>query len=193
MFSAFSTLGAQAVGVGYQVARSDQPETREARGLSLRVRFHAPIELRYDYLGNEGRRVDYPCGGLIPPDCHLEPIAYSSSLHSFFIAARAHLASLGSFDLFALPEVGLATGTIEKRSLARDYGISGGGGGVGAGVALELSATRVGGSVFGGWIAGRLRRFAHQGAYAVDGYEPYRELNQMGSVELGVTVALGPR
>ena len=190
--SVCSPLGAQFVGAGYQVARSDQIDSRKLQGPGLRF-LVGPIDLRYDYLVGDGQRFDYPCGGFIPPGCVRETINYSSTLHSIFVAARAHLLSRGSFDLFALPEVGLADVTIAKQSTTGPRGTSGGGRLLGAGATLELSASRVGGTAIGGWIAARYRRFVAPGAYAVDGYEPYRQLNGIGSVELGVTVALQPR
>lgn len=191
LLSISGSLSAQAVGVGYQVARTDQSDTREARGPGVRVRFRGPVELRYDYLANDGQRFDYVCGGFIPPDCVQETIRYSSQLHSLFVAARARLFSLGSFHLAALPELGLVSGTIEKRSVATGRtGASAGGGALGAGVALELSATHVGGSAFGGWVAARIRGLANISPVAEDAYQPLRELSSIGSVELGVTVAL---
>ncbi len=192
--SVCSPLSAQVVGAGYQVARSDQMDTREARGPGLRFRFRGPIDLRYDYLAGDGQRFDSPCGGFIPPDCGPETINYSSHLHGVFVAARARLLSRGSFDLFVLPEVGLVSGTITKRSAATgQVGASATGGALGAGAALELSASRVGGTPIGGWIAARLRGFVHPGAYALDAYEPHRSLNRIGSLEVGVTVDLQPR
>jgi hypothetical protein len=186
-----SSLGAQAVGVGYQLARTDQSDTREARGPGLRVRFRGPVELRYDYLANDGERFDYPCGGFVPPGCVQETIHYSSRLHSIVVAGRAALFSRGSFHLAALPELGLVTGTVEKRSVATGItGASGGGGGLSVGVALELSATRVGGSAFGGWVAARVRGIANISPEAQDAYQPLRQLSSIGSLELGVTVAL---
>ena len=189
--SVCSPLGAQSVGLGYQVARSNQSDMLESSGPGLRVRFRGPIELRYDYLMHEGQRVDSPCGGFIPPECGPEPITYSSHLHSLFVAARARLVSLGSFQLLAVPEIGLASGTVTKRSVATGLeGASGGGGGLGMGFALELSVSRVGGSPIGGWIAGRVRGFAAFGPVAQDGYEPFRELDSIRSVEVGLTVAV---
>jgi hypothetical protein len=186
-----TALSAQAVGVGYQVARTDQSDIREARGPGLRVRFRGPVELRYDYLSNDGQRFDYPCGGFIPPECVQETIHYSSQLHGLFVAARAPLISLGSFHLAALPELGLVTGTIEKRSVATGIaGASGGGSALGVGVSLELSATHLGGTAFGGWVAARLRALADIGMVAEDAYQPLRQLSQISSVELGLTVAL---
>lgn len=184
-------LSAQVVGAAYQVARSDQIDTRAARGLGLRVRFSVPIELRYDYLVAQGQRFDSPCGGFIPPGCDPETITYASHLHGIFVAARARLLSRGSFHVFVLPEVGLVSGTITKRSAATgEVGASASGSAPGAGAALELSASRVGGTPIGGWIAARLRGFVHPGAYALDAYDPHRSLNRIGSVELGVTFAL---
>lgn len=186
-----SPLGAQSVGLGYQVARSNQSDMLESAGPGLRVRFRGHVELRYDYLMHEGQRVDSPCGGFIPPECGPEPITYSSHLHSLFVAARARLVSLGSFQLLVVPEIGLASGTVTKRSVATGFeGASGGGGGLGMGLALELSASRVGGSPIGGWIAGRVRGFTAVGPVAQDGYEPFRELDSIRSVEIGVTVAV---
>ena len=104
-------LGAQALGAGYQIALSNQIDMRQSNGPGLRVRFRVPIDLRYDYLLADGQRFDSPCGGFIPPNCGPETINVSSRLHSIFIAARARLLSRGSFDLFALPEVGLVSGT----------------------------------------------------------------------------------
>lgn len=189
-----SPLSAQTIGVGYQVASSNQIDTRHAGGLGLRVRFRGPIDLRYDYLVADGQRFDYACGGFIPPGCVRETINSSSHLHSVFVAARARVLSRGSFNLFALPEIGLVAGTIDNRSVAdSSRGISATGGALGAGVGLELSATRVGGGPIGGWIAGRFRGFVHPGVYSVDGYEPHRGLDWIGSVEFGVTLALQPR
>src|SRR4051812_22010387 len=89
------SLGAQSLGIGYQIARSNQIDRREANGPSVRLRFpgRARIELRYDYLGSDGRRFDTPCGGFILPNCGPEPIEYSSNLHNLFIAVRASLLS----------------------------------------------------------------------------------------------------
>lgn len=191
--SVCSPLSAQVVGVGYQVARSDQIDTRGSHGPGLRLRFPVPIELRYDYLAAHGQRFDSPCGGFIPPNCGPETIDYSSHLHSIFLAARARLFSRGSFHLFALPEVGLAEVMIAKQSATGTQGASASGSILGAGAALELSASRIAGTAIGGWIAARYRRFVAPGAYALDGYEPHRQLNQIGSVELGVTIAFQPR
>src|SRR6266446_9765262 len=114
-----SPLGAQALGAGYQIARANQIDMRQSNGLGLRLRFRVPLDLRYDYLLADGQRFDTPCGGfIIGPGCADQTINYSSRLHSIFIAARARLLSRGSFDLYALPEVGLVSGTIVKRSVA---------------------------------------------------------------------------
>lgn len=147
--------------------------------------------MRYDYLLARGQRFDSPCGGFIPPGCGPETINYSSDLHSIVFAARVRLLSRGSFHLFALPEVGLVSGTIAKRSAADpSRGTAATGSTPGAGAALELAAYRVGGTAWGGWIAARMPGFVHPGAHAVDGYEPHRSLNRISSVELGVTYAL---
>jgi len=185
-----SPLGAQALGAGYQIARANQIDMRQASGPGLRLRFRVPIDLRYDYLVTDGQRFDTPCGGFIPPNCPPETINSSSRLHSVFIAARARLLSRGSFHLFALPEVGFVSGTILKRGVASGRGTSATGGGLGAGAAVELFAARVGGTPIGGWVAARFRGFVHPGAYAVDGYEPHRELDWIRSVEFGVTFSL---
>ncbi len=184
-------LGAQAFGAGYQIARANQIDIGQASGPGLRLRFRVPIDLRYDYLITDGQRFDTPCGGFIlGPACANQTINYSSRLHSIFIAARARLLSSGSFNLFALPEVGFVSGTISKRSAATGQeGASATGGGLGAGAGLELSATRVGGTPIGGWIAARVRRFVHPGAFAADVYEPHRGLEWIRSVEIGVTFA----
>ena len=188
-------LGAQALGAGYQIARSNEIDMLQSSGPGLRLRFPGPIDLRYDYLLADGQRFDSPCGGFLPPNCPPETINYSSRLHSIFIAARARLLSRGSFDLYALPEVGLVSGTIVKRSAATGReGASATGGGLGAGAAVELFASRVGGTPLGGWIAARVRRFVHPGAYAIaDGYDPHRDLDWIRSVEIGVTFALRSR
>lgn len=191
--SVSSPLGAQTFGAGYQLARSNHQDLRGSSGLGLRLRFPGPVDVRYDYLTADGQRFDYPCGGFIPPGCVQETIAYASRLHSLFIAARLRLLSRGSFQLFALPEIGLVSGSIVKRGIASGQGISANGGAPGGGGAVELLASRVGGSPIGGWIAARFRGFVHPGAYAVDGYEPYRLLDWIGSAEIGVTVALGSR
>jgi hypothetical protein len=188
-----SPLGAQVFGAGYQVARANQIDMRQASGPGLRLRFRVPIDLRYDYLITDGQRFDTPCGGFIPPNCPPETINTSSRLHSVFIAARARLLSRGSFQLFALPEVGIVSGTIVKRGVASGRGTSATGGGLGAGAALELFASRVGGTPIGGWIAARFRKFVHPGTYAADGYEPHRGLDWIRSVEIGVTFALNQR
>jgi len=190
-----SSLRAQVLGFGYEIARANQIDMREAGGLGLRVRFRGPIDLRYDYLITNGQRFDTPCGAFIfGPECAEQTINYASRLHNIFIAARARLLSRGSFDLIALPEVGFVTGTISKRSAATGQeGASATGGGLGAGAGLELSATRVGGGQLGGWIAARFRGFVHPGVYATDGYEPHRGLDWIRSVEVGVTFALQPR
>jgi len=189
-----SPLGAQVLGAGYQVARSNQIDMRESGGFSLRLRSRGPIELRYDYLLADGQRFDYPCGGFIPPGCVQQTINYSSRLHGIFIAVRAPLLSRGSFQLLALPEAGIVFGTIVMRSAATgQVGASATGGALGAGAGVELSASRVGGTPIGGWIAARVRGFVHPGAVAQDGYEPHRELDWIRSVEVGVTLALGAR
>jgi hypothetical protein len=148
--------------------------------------------LRYDYLVADGQRFDSPCGGFITgPACSQQTINYSSRLHSIFIAARARVLSRGSFELFALPEVGFVSGTISKRSAATgQVGASSTGGGLGAGGAVELFASRVGGTPIGGWVAARVRRFVHPGAYVADAYDPHRGLEWIRSVEFGVTFAL---
>ncbi len=188
-------LGAQVFGAGYQVARANQIDMRQASGPGLRLRFRVPIDLRYDYLITDGQRFDTPCGGFIlGPGCANQTINYSSRLHSVFIAARARLLSRGSFNLFALPEVGFVSGTISKRSATTGQeGASATGGGLGAGGAVELFAARVGGTPIGGWIAARVRRFVHPGAYALDAYQPHRELDWIRSAEIGVSFALQPR
>ena len=191
-----SSLRAQVIGFGYEVARANQIDMREAGGLGLRVRFRGPIDLRYDYLVTDGRRFDTPCGGFIfdSPQCAAQTINYASRLHNIFIAVRARLLSRGAFELIALPEVGFVTGTISKRSAATGQEWAAAtGGGLGAGASLELSATRVGGGQLGGWIAARFRGFIHPGTTVVDGYEPHRELDWIRSVEVGVTFALQPR
>lgn len=186
-------LGAQAVGAGYQIARSDQIDTRAAHGPGLRLRF-GPIDVRYDYLVSDGQRFDTPCDWFIPlPDCGPETITYSSRLHHIFLAARVRLLSLRSFHLFALPEVGVAEVSNAKRNATGTRGASSGGRILGAGGALELSASRLGGTPIGVWIATRYRRFADTGAYAPEFWAPHRELNWIGSVELGVTFWLQSR
>ena len=192
--SVCSPLSAQVVGAVYQVARSNHIDMRGSRGLGLRIRFRVPIDIRYDYLVARGQRFDYPCGGFIPPGCVQETINYSSDVHSIFVAARARLLVRGPLALFVLPEVGLTSGSYARRSAATPTrGASGGGTNLGAGAALELSVSRVGGTPIGGWIAARYRRFVTPGSYALDGFEPHRQLNGIGSVELGVTYALQPR
>jgi len=189
-----SPLGAQALGVGFQITRANEIDMRQASGPGLRLRLRVPIDLRYDYLLADGQRFDSPCGGfIIGPGCADQTINYSSRLHSIFIAARARLLSRGSFSLFALPEVGFVSGTISKRSAATGQeGASATGGGLGAGAAVELYAARVGGTQLGGWIAARVRRFVHPGAYIPEGYEPHRGLDWIRSVEIGLTFALQP-
>jgi hypothetical protein len=139
-----SPLGAQGIGAGYQIARADQEDTRDARGLGIRIQFRGPIELRYDYLSSAGERFDFPCGGFIPPGCVQEPIHYSSDLQ-------------------------------------------------GLGAALELSASRLGGTAFGGRIAARARGFALHGPSAPDAYQPYQQMDWIESLEFGVSVALPRR
>jgi hypothetical protein len=187
-----SPLGAQALGAGYQIARANQIDMLQSGGPGLRVRFRVPIDLRYDYLVADGQRFDSPCGGFIlGPACTQQTINYSSRLHSIFVAARARLLSGGSFELFALPEIGFVSGTISKRSAATgQLGASSTGGGLGAGGAVELFASRVGGTPIGGWVAARVRKFVHLGTYTADAYEPYRGLEWIRSVEFGVTFAL---
>ena len=192
MLGVCSPLGAQSFGAGYQIARANQIDIGQASGPGLRLRFRVPIDLRYDYLITDGLRFDTPCGGFIlRPACANQTINYSSRLHSVFIAARARLLSRGSFNLFALPEVGFVSGTISKRSAATGQeGASATGGGLGAGGAVELFAARVGGTPIGGWIAARVRGFVHPGAYIPEAYHPHRELDWIRSVEMGVTFAL---
>ena len=187
-----SPLGAQSFGAGYQIARANQIDIGQASGPGLRLRFRVPIDLRYDYLITDGQRFDTPCGDFIlRPACANQTINYSSRLHSVFIAARARLLSRGSFNLFALPEVGFVSGTISKRSAATGQeGASATGGGLGAGGAVELFAARVGGTPIGGWIAARVRGFVHPGAYIPEAYHPHRGLDWIRSVEMGVTFAL---
>jgi hypothetical protein len=188
-----SPLSAQFVGAGFQLVRSDQRDMRGSRGPALRFGF-GPIDLRYDYLVADGQRFDYPCGGgFIPPGCVQETIYYSSHVHSIFMAARARLLSRGSFDLVLLPEIGLTSGTFAKQSTTGPRGGSTTGNNLGAGAALELAASRLRGTQVGGWIAARFRGFVAPGSYAVDGYEPHRQQNWIGSVELGVRYALQPR
>lgn len=190
--SVCSPLSAQVLGAGYQVARSNQTDMRQSGGLGLRLRFAAPVDLRYDYLASDGQRFDSPCGGFVPPDCGPETINYSSRLHSVFIAARARLVSRGSFQLFVAPEVGLASGTISKRSAATGAeGASATASFPGVGAALELSASGLGGTALGVWIGARVRHFMHPGTMALDSYEPHRELDWIRSVEVGVTFAFG--
>ncbi len=132
----------------------------ESGGPGLRLHLRWPIDLRYDYLLTDGERFDYLYGGFLPEGSVREPITYSTRLHTVFVAARARLLSRGSFQLLALPELGLWTGTVTKRRAATgEEGASGGAGGVGMGIALERSASRVGGSPIGGWIAVRIRDF----------------------------------
>ena len=183
-------LGAQALGAGYQIARANQIDMRQSGGLGLRLRFRVPIDLRYDYLVADGQRFESPCVGFIPPNCPPETINSSSRLHSVFIAARARLVSRGSWQLFALPEVGFVSGTIVRTGVTSGRRSDATGGGLGAGGAVELFASRVGGTPIGGWVAARFRGFVHPGAYAADGYEPHRGLDWIRSVEFGVTFAL---
>jgi hypothetical protein len=188
-----SPLSSQALGAGYQLARSDHHNARDARGLAIRIRLPVPVDLRYDYLAANGERFESPCVGFVPPGCPSETVHHSTGLHSIFIAARARLFSFGSFQLIALPELGFVTGTIERRGMTSGKETSASGSAPGAGLSLELAAPRVGGSAFGGWVAMRLRGFVHPGSYAVDGYEPVRDLNGISSVELGVTYAVPSR
>jgi hypothetical protein len=190
LLSIASPLSSQVLGVGYQVARSDQTDTRQAQGPGFRIQPSAIVELRYDYVTADGERLGSVCG-FEPPDCPAEPFNYSSRLHNIFIAARARLVSFGSFELLLLPEFGMVSATLVRRSVATgrestsDSGILPGGG-----AALQLSVSRVGGSVFGGWIAARARVFAHPGEPAADAPDPYGQMNWIRSLELGVSVAL---
>ena len=191
VFNVQGPLAAQALGVGYQLARSETPDLLESGGPSLRLRLRGPIDLRYDYLLTDGERVDYLYGGFLPPGSVPEPITYATRLHSVFVAARGRLLTRGSFELLALPEFGFWSGTVAKRSVATGQeGASGSGGGVGLGIALELSTSRIGGSPIGGWIAGRLRGVASVGPEAQDAYEPLRDLGSIRSLEIGLTVAI---
>src|SRR2546422_10705123 len=61
-----SPLGAQALGAGYQIARSNEIDMLQSSGPGLRLRFPGPIDLRYDYLLADGQRFDSPCGGFLP-------------------------------------------------------------------------------------------------------------------------------
>ena len=186
-----SPLSAQVVGAGFQIARSNQVDTKQAQGLSVRLRFGRRVELRYDHLLANGQRFDSPCGGFIPPGCGPETIDYTSRLHGFFVAVRVPMLSRGLVQLALLPEAGIVRGTIVKRSAATgQVGSSGTGGAPGAGLGLELSAARVGGTPFGVWIAGRFRGFVHPGSYALDGYEPHRGLDWIRSVEIGATLSM---
>jgi len=185
-----SPLGAQALGAGYQIARANQIDMRQSNGLGLRLRLRVPIDLRYDYLVADGQRFDSLCGGFVPLNCPVETINTSSRLHSVFIAARARLLARGSWQLSALPEVGFVSGTIVKRGVASGGRSDATGGGLGAGGAVELFASRVGGTPLGGWVAARVRRFVHPGTYIADAYEPHRGLDWIRSVEFGVTFAL---
>jgi hypothetical protein len=189
-----SPLGAQTVGVGYQLARSDQNDMLESGGPGLRVRFKAPVDLRYDYLTSEIERFENPCGGFAPPSCGPDSLATSTHLHSVFIAARARLVSLGAFHLFALPEAGFVTGKIVKRTVATGQEFTSyTGGALGVGIALELSAARLGGTPVGGWIAARIRHFTPSGPAPADTVRPWYWLDWIRSVEVGLTVALAPR
>jgi hypothetical protein len=188
-FSVPSPLGAQAVGVGYQLARSDATNMLKSGGPGLRLRLRGPIDLRYDYLLTDGERVDYLYGGFLPPESVPEPITYSTRLHTLFIAARARLLSHGSLQLLALPELGLWKGTVTKRSVATGQETAPGGGGWGAGIALELSAFHIRGSPIGGWVAARLRTFV-PGMRAEDADEPLWDLESIRSLEIGLTYGL---
>jgi hypothetical protein len=192
--SVCSPLGAQAVGVAYQIARSNQYDMLDMSGPGLRLRASAPIELRYDYLLTDFRRFENPCGPFPPLSCGPDTLDTSSRVHTLFIAARARLFSGGSFHLVALPELGYMWGTITKRRAAtgEEY-VSYSGDAPGAGIALELSAARVGGTPIGGWIAARVRGLTHPGVRVADVLEPFRGLDWIRSVEIGVTVSLQPR
>ena len=184
-------LGAQVLGAGYQMARSNQVDMLEPGGLALRIRFPIPMDLRYDYLLADTRRFENPCLEPAPPSCGPDTLDTATRLHSVFLAARAPLFSHGSFALFGLPEIGVAVGSITKRVAATgaEYtsykGIM-----PGAGVALELSASRVAGTPIGGWIAARVRGFTHPGTVPADGYDPFHGLDWIRSVEIGLTFAM---
>ena len=189
-----SPLGAQTVGIGYQLARSDQNDMLESGGPGLRVRFKAPVDLRYDYLTSEFERFENPCGGFAPPSCGPDSLATTTHLHSVFIAVRGRLVSVGAFHLFALPEAGFVTGKIAKRTVATGQEFASyTGGALGVGIALELSAARVGGTPVGGWIAARIRHFTPSSSPPADTVQPWYWLDWIRSVEFGVTVALVPR
>ena len=190
MLAIGTPLSAQVVGAGFQIARSNQVDTKSAQGVAVRLRLGRRVELRYDYLLSDGQKFDYPCGGFIPPGCVQETIDYTSRLHGFFVGVRAPFFTKGAVQLSALPEVGFVTGTIYKRGVASGRDISSSGGAPGAGLGLELSATRLFGTPLGAWIAARVRGFVHPGAYALDGYEPHRELDWIRAVELGASFSV---
>jgi hypothetical protein len=180
------TLDAQVIGVGYQKVQSDQIDMRDMSGAGLRIRLKPPIDLRYDYYSSQGQRFDSPCGGFIPPECGPELIDYSSYLHNFFVAGRIDLIPGRSFHVYLLPEAGMVLGKITKRGIASGMGASSTGGALGAGAAVELSASSLMNTPLGGWIGLRYRRFVTPGPEALDAYDPHRDLHWIRSAELGL-------
>ena len=182
-------LGAQSVDVGYQYARSNTEDARGMHGLGARVRFSPPIDLRYDYVSASNQRLGSFCGVFAPPSCPgPEETEFKTKLQTFSVAARLRVLSHGSFTLFALPEIGWMMNTIERRGLTTLTMTSAHSDAPALGLGLELAATRIGGSAFGGWLGARFRAFAisHPTVPAL-GSNPYSNLDRLGSLELGVS------
>ena len=181
-------VGAQVLGAGYQVARSNQFDMLKTGGPGLRLRFPMRIDLRYDYLLGDVRRFENPCG-FAPPSCGPDTLDTAARIHTLFLAARVRLVSRGSFELSALPEIGVAAGTITKRRAATGVEFTSYDGVIpGAGAALEISTSGLAGTPIGGWIAVRVRGFVHPGTVPADAYDPFDGVDWIRSVEIGMTV-----
>lgn len=181
-------LGAQSIDVGYQYARSNQQDARNMHGFEVRLRFSGPIDLRYDYVSGSNQRFAAPC--TFPPGCAPEVMEFQTGLQTLFVAARLRVLSRGSLMVFVLPEIGWMMGTVEQRGLTSLTMTSSREDAPGAGLGLELAATRIGGSAFGGWIGARFRAFAisHPNVVAYGSYPS--TLDRLGAVELGVSYEL---
>ena len=187
-FSLSGTLDAQVIGIGYQKVQSDQIDMRDMSGPGVRIRLNVPVDIRYDYYSSFGHRFDSVCGGMAGPECgSAEVIEYSSYLHNFFVAGRIDVFPGRSFHVYLLPEAGMVYGRISKHSAATGVlGATSTGGAIGAGGAVELSASSFQNSPLGGWIALRYRRFVRPGPTALDAYEPHRDLHWIRSAEVGL-------
>jgi hypothetical protein len=169
-FALSDVSSAQTVGLGYQVAQTDLAEIPELYGAGLRIPLNRTIAVRYDYLR-----------------------ASPSYLHTIFAGLRIPLIERGAFTMAIVPEAGIVHGRIFAEVTCADcipiHGTDAKGTKPGAGAGLELSATALGRSQLGGWVALRYRAMVPSGSPKTDRYDPFLELDRIGSIEFGLTYA----